>query len=78
VNKIDSWLYDAKATWIDFSDKSTWFCDPECKIPAYRMQDVNYVACKLWGAEGAMFVDGKLEADKEGRVYIEVSLDESP
>lgn len=56
--------------WFDLSDRSTWFCDLACTVPAYRPQDVRFVKNKApTGTGNRMAVEG-LQQDGRGLFYV--------
>jgi len=73
---VDKLLSEA-ASWVDFSDRSTWFCDYELTVPALHPQDVRYVKNKAPGGP-ITYVNGGLELDSEGRAYFDMEKDDSP
>jgi len=64
---------DTTSTWIDFSDKDTWFKDPELTIFAIYPEDVRYVKNK--SGPGHVKVDF-LQVNEQGRYYIECDYDD--
>ena len=57
--------------WFDLSDRSTWFCDHDLTVPAYRPQDVRFIKNKAKGNDNRMAVDG-LEQDGTGLFWVQL------
>jgi len=65
IHKI---LGSTNASWVDFSDKSSWFQDEGLTLMAIRMEDVRYIKDK---ANGSAFRVRELKVDSQDRYYVE-------
>ena len=64
IHKI---MGNTNSSWVDYSDKSTWYEDEALTKPAIRMEDVRYVKDK---ANGSAHRIAQLEVDGQGRYYV--------
>jgi len=66
---------DKAGSWVDFGDRTTWFCDADCTVPALFPAHVRYIKNKIAGGPVTHVYNG-LEVDSDGRVYVDLSKDE--
>ena len=58
---------NTNSSWVDYSDKSTWYEDEALTKPAIRMDDVHYIKDKINGSAHRI---AQLHHDGQGDYYV--------